>query len=338
MREKNSIVGSAPSDASRLDASSPQPASEPVLILAFNRPDLFQKVLTRTLLANPARLYVAVDGPRQGSKSDVEAIGEIIKIIKSQTKTIEVLMREKNLGCKNAVATGIDWFFRSEKMGIILEEDCIPDISFFEYCSTLLNHFEDEKEVFSIAGYRGGEDELDHARSFSFSKYPQIWGWATWARVWRDYDPNISDWPRLRKKQFLKDQPLNFKFFQRVYWTARFNDVYHNRIDTWDYQLTMQALKTKGLTIIPGKNLVVNAGFDKRATHTKRPQKALNRRTRPVGFPLLIPENIRVDEAYDAWLERRSFRITRSVILRPARFSLLVAKSTWRRVADRLKS
>ena len=89
----------------------------------------------------------------------------------------------KNLGCKNSVIEAINWFFENEESGIILEEDCIPDISFFYYCAELLKKYKNhEKVIGCITGvnFQNGRKVSDS--SYYFSKYNHYCGWATWKK------------------------------------------------------------------------------------------------------------------------------------------------------------
>jgi hypothetical protein len=65
---------------------------------------------------------------------------------------IKTLFRDHNLGCKHGCISAIDWFFENEEMGIILEDDILPDHSFFKYCEDLLIKHYDDNTVIHING------------------------------------------------------------------------------------------------------------------------------------------------------------------------------------------
>lgn len=300
----------------------------PVLILAFNRAELFEVLLLTVVKAKPSAIYVAVDGPRSGNSNDLQAYNEIIETLDSVSSGVPIhrLIRTTNLGCRDAVSSAISWFFDHEDQGIILEDDCVPHPSFFSWCSKLLHRFQDEPRIICISGHRGGPPASFSEFSFSFSRYPQIWGWATWKRVWDQYDPAISEWPSARLKDWATGYP-QIGCLERRFWASRFDEVYHGVVDTWDYQFTYLALKVGGLTIIPRRNLVTNVGFDDRATHTKNPRSTIvAKHAYEADNPLQPPSVLNPDEVYDRWLLRVNYRVLVSTAFRPLKKLLVKLK------------
>jgi len=151
----------------------------PVLLLIFNRPDTTQLVFNKIRKARPAELYIAADGPRKNQPDDPEncrKAREILRQVDWDCK-ISTLFREENLGCKIGVSSAIDWFFSEVEEGIILEDDCVPDQSFFQFCQELLARYRDDKRVMMISGdnFQFGRRRTDY--SYYFSQYVHIWGW-----------------------------------------------------------------------------------------------------------------------------------------------------------------
>ncbi len=120
--------------------------NKPVLFIVFNRPDTTLKVFESIRKAKPKKLYIACDGPRDSNDADVEKIKKVREICKGIDWTCELKtrFRKKNLGCKYAVSSAINWFFENEEEGIILEDDTLPSNSFFEFCSYFLDYYRDE--------------------------------------------------------------------------------------------------------------------------------------------------------------------------------------------------
>jgi hypothetical protein len=101
----------------------------PILFLIFNRPEPTKRTFDEIRRAKPAELYIAADGPREAKLDDPELCNETRAIVKDIDWKCEVhtLFRDKNLGCKKAVSSAIDWFFDNVDAGIILEDDCVPE-------------------------------------------------------------------------------------------------------------------------------------------------------------------------------------------------------------------
>ncbi len=128
--------------------------SEPVLIMAFNRPDHLQVLLNRLREVRPDRVFVAVDGARDARPDEadrVQACRDLVATI-DWPCDVQTLFQDHNLGCGLGVSTAITWFFTHVERGIILEDDIIPDPSFFPYCAELLDRYQDDARVFAISG------------------------------------------------------------------------------------------------------------------------------------------------------------------------------------------
>jgi len=237
-----------------------------VLFLVFNRLDTTRQVFQSIREARPPRLYIASDGARvdhEGDAQNVSAVRDyIIKNIDWECE-IRILFRDENLGCKYAVSGAISWFFDNEEEGIILEDDCLPAQSFFWFCEELLERYRHNFGVGIVSGdnFQNGINRGD--ADYYFSVYPHIWGWASWASRWKNYDVTLVDFSDTKfiDNNFSKRSDVNF-------WKDRFKEVKNNQIDTWDYQLVFALWKHQQLTIIPRLNLVSNIGFGEGATHT----------------------------------------------------------------------
>jgi len=271
----------------------------PILFIIFNRPETEKKVFEVIRKIRPKILYVAADGPRKNNQFDIEKCVTAKEIIDNSINwpcEVHRLYREKNLGCKMAVSSAIDWFFENEEMGIILEDDCFPEISFFEFCKEMLIRYKDEKRVMIISGdnFQSGRKHGDG--SYYFSRYPHVWGWATWKRVWDKYDVNMRSWSTVRGKSSVKFGG----FFENIYWRNIFDSVYSRVVDTWDYQLVYLCLLNNGLNIVPSVNLVQNIGFGFEATHTKDKMfggvMRIEKLRTPYKDPVDLANNVKADD------------------------------------------
>ena len=214
----------------------PQPLATAVLFLVFNRLDTTKKVFNAIKQAKPPRLYIASDGARSNKEGEYEKV-QIVRdyIIKNIDWECEIytLFRKENLGCKYAVSGAITWFFETEEQGIILEDDCLPSHSFFWYCESLLNRYKNDDSVYLISGDSRASESFGMVEDYAFCKYPMIWGWASWKRVWDNYDLELKDWPNQRDvlpKKISSHGPT-IKFWKNI-----FDRMYNKEIDTWDHQ------------------------------------------------------------------------------------------------------
>lgn len=237
----------------------------PILLMVFNRLEHSKKVFESIRRIAPSRLYIASDGPRDhkpGEKEKVQELREFLAKSVDWECKVETLYREKNLGCKKAVSEAITWFFHQEEMGIILEDDCLPSHSFFPYCKELLLKYKDDTRIWMISGYNVIDGAYATKHSYLFTNFGFCWGWATWRRAWKNFDVNMTLWPKAKTEDIIHTYPF---FSGRL---KEWEDTYNNLIDTWDYQWYFTVASNSGLSIVPNRNLVKNIGFGKEATHT----------------------------------------------------------------------
>lgn len=257
----------------------------------------------------PTRLYVAADGPRTGVATDLKNCAAARDIIKQGVDwpcEVKTHYLAENVGCKRGVIGAINWFFENVEAGIILEDDCLPDPSFFRYATELLLKYRHDKKIMTISGDNfAGSGTVKNQDSYTFSQFPQVWGWATWKRVWDQYDGDIKDWKKLRDSKWLDSVTENW--LERLYWRYIFDRMYAQKIDTWDYQLVYYAFKHQMLTLIPSQNLVSNSGFGADATHTKYKTKQLNMTRGSLTFPLKHPSRVFRNKQLDSRIHRESF-------------------------------
>jgi hypothetical protein len=194
---------------------------------------------------------------------------------------------DTNLGCRRRVSSGLDWVFETVDEAIILEDDCLPHATFFPYCQELLVRYRDDERVMMISGdnFQAGPPRTGY--SYYFSRYPHVWGWASWRRAWRHYDAKMSLWPMVREGGWLLDVLQNRR--SADYWSAVFERVSQNQLDTWDYQLSFACFCQNGLSVIPRRNLVSNIGFHADSTHTRGDSPLADLPVEAMHFPLQHP-------------------------------------------------
>jgi hypothetical protein len=253
-----------------------------ILVIAFNRPEHAKKVFASIRASRPERLYVAIDGPREGKPADEHGIRKTIEILSAVDWpcTVKTLIRDKNLGVRFAPLTAIDWFFEHESEGIILEDDCVPSPSFFPFCGYLLEKYRENEKIMQVNGVNFQDGEMRGNSTYYFSRISHIWGWATWKRAWSKYDPameGLDEFFDTGAYRRISNTPAFLK-----YWKDIMKRTQLNMIETWDYQWMYAIWNCGGLCIAPNYNLVSNVGFDSMATHTRK--KDARKSDRPVAL------------------------------------------------------
>ena len=297
---------------------------EPILVIAFNRPDHLNQLLARLREVQPRSLFIAIDGPRIERPGDVQRVQQCRDLLGSidWECNVETLIREENLGCGRGVSSAISWFFEHVEQGIILEDDIIPAPSFFEFCSTLLDRYRNDDRVFAISGCNFVPPEaLSHPDDpYRFSQVPHIWGWATWRRSWRKHQLDIAGWQKDLSPIALWSR-AGRSLSGAVYWASTFELLARGKVDTWDGQLVLASMMSGQFTATSNTNLIENIGFGEDATHTVEDRREL----RPLGearFPVK-PVVVELDSRADSWTRRHHFGASWRGILRQTQTYLL---------------
>ena len=263
----------------------------PILFIIYNRPALTKLVFDKIRKIKPQKLFIAADGPQIKNKRDKKLCLESRKIINEVDWDcdLKLLLRKKNLGCKIGVSSAIDWFFENVDQGIILEDDCLPDKSFFGFCGELLEKYKYDERVMMIGSYNFSDVDIDE--SYYFSKFTHIWAWATWKRSWKHFDLNISDWPENRETNFLYNIFGNRDDAEKR--KNLLDQVFSKKINAWGYSWSYAMWNKKGFNIVPKITISKNIGFSKEATHTKVMNPIVeNLKYGAINFPLIHPSSI----------------------------------------------
>lgn len=235
----------------------------PVLLIGFNRPDTIQQVFEKIREVQPAKLYVAVDGPRHNKVGEAELVEKVRQLVQQVDWqcNVKYLFRENNLGCKRGVSGAISWALENEDRVIIVEDDIVAVQSFFSFADELLEKYKDDERIAMISA--NNYTPLDFMTSdYLFSKYGHIWGWATWKKVWDKFDVDLPYLKEDLQKGFLKTIGLpkdEMRYFEKYAKKIIFLKE-NNTVNTWDYQFAYYRIRNSLLSIVPRVNLASNIG------------------------------------------------------------------------------
>lgn len=299
----------------------------PVVLIFYNRPETLEKVFEVVRQVRPEKLYLVQDAPPKDEcyKENWDRVINCRKIVENidwECK-VEKNFASENMGCGMRPYTGIDWVFSKEDQAIILEDDCIPSLSFFRFCTDLLNKYENDDRVFMISGLNMEEETRGCDDSYFFAYSGTNCGWATWKRNWNKMDYSLKKFREQDKKQEICAQLKQFliklsgqkgeKEYERVIQTAELL-ASGAKITYWDLQWQIVRYLQHQISIVPQKNLITNIGVGEYSTHAKhirqhkRKKKinALFNRRFELEFPLKHPEymipNVEYDHKIDRWI------------------------------------
>lgn len=295
-----------------------------VVFFIYRRPDLTKKVFEEIRRARPHTLYVIADGPRNPSElSDVLLARETVKNVDWECEVTRIY-QEANQGLRESVIRGLDQVFDKEESAIILEDDCLPDPSFFSFCNSLLARYENDLRLSMISGFSDGAISKTSNR-YLLSPMPEIWGWATWSRVWKDYRQSeiVRKWDPNQKKRIA--QTLGRLTRGRLFARLLRDNI---SLNTWDVEFAAHLILGGKLTAVPKVNLIQNIGFGGSATHTTIRPPGLNNSLGKFTFPISHPRKVasdRLQNVRDAAV--KSVRAITTLLMNPLPLIEYVSKS-----------
>ena len=282
-----------------------------VTMIFFNRPDTLEKVFEKVRIAKPPKLFLVQDGARKGNSEDLEKIQKCRQIVDNVDWCCEVYKNysDVNLGCGVRPQSGITWALSQVDSTIILEDDCVPDMSFFTYCDEMLERYKDDERICYISGLNHFEEWDFGGSSYGFTRGGAIWGWATWRRAWNRYDYSVGEIQNKYVQKLLKENV--YVDSKRIKWWKETNELVSNNVNIsyWDAQWGFTKFSQNQFVIVPKYNLISNIGVGATSTHALKAssvhKKNLDYNNMPVRsleFPLCHPNHMLCDTVYDRML------------------------------------
>lgn len=236
-----------------------------VLILFFNRPEPLKKVFAQVKEARPSRLFLYQDGPRgERDLPGIEACRQVVADIDWECD-VQTLYQEKNYGCDPSEYLSQKWAFSLADKCVVLEDDDVPAVTFFSFCKELLDRYEHDTRISMIAGFNYEEITPGISADYFFTSTFSIWGWASWRRVFEQWDEHytvLRDPEGMRLLEGLvKARGYRKDFLRMCRHHSESGKAYYESI----FQLTVWL--NSGLSIVPTANMINNLGPTADSTH-----------------------------------------------------------------------
>ncbi len=238
----------------------------PVLFITFARPEYARKTFDAIKAVKPKKLYIYSDKARLDNPDEIKKNNEIRKFVIEETDwdcELKTLFREENAGLYKSMLTSIDWIFENETNAIIFEEDIVPSLAFFDFCSQLLPKYESDKRVWYISGMNLFEDFNPNGYDYIFTRRGYYYGFATWKDRWEKVQRTNIPFEKMKNygiHNFYGVSRKKIEFIinneERAYKFLQSNGPY----PCWDYAFSFTLTKEGGFGIIPIRNLVANIG------------------------------------------------------------------------------
>lgn len=271
-------------------------AHAPIVIFCYRRPEHLRRTLESLLRcdgfdASPVIVYG--DGPRNSDDDRaVEKTREIAKLLLGSRA--EYHFRDKNAGLAASVLEGVSDVVSRFGRVIVLEDDLEIAPGFLTYMNQALECFSDKNEVWQVSGYMFDVPELKTRPNVIFLPIIVSWGWGTWERAWKQFDPLATGWD-----QTIIDNDLKHRF--NLYGAYDYSTMLRRQmlgsIDSWAIRWYWTVFKNKGLTVFPPVTLVRNHGLDGSGTHGRGFLRSFSTAESTLPFELpQIPCRILIEE------------------------------------------
>lgn len=283
--------------------------STPILIVCYARPHSTAMILEAVLASRPnSHVYVSLDGVKELADSRVLRLrGEVVEVVEKFYPSLDItfINRQQNLGTNRNIEAAIETVFLEHDRVVVVEDDCLPSASFFDFCDWGLNRFRSSASVLMIQGANHFRWPLNSLRgNHMLSQLSHVWGWATWRDKWES-PSEINRSLRSATRQDLMmtlSRKLPFARYRKAW--LKFWDS--EKEMSWDISLQFRIWREDLLVVCPGINLVRNIGFDSVASNSNAiPDHFQNATGRHMKFP---PQILRVPISALTFMELWSLR------------------------------
>lgn len=241
----------------------------PIAFFAYKRPEHTRRALEALAQnegADKSELFIFCEGPKRAE--DQEAIQQVRALARSKQwcGSVQIIEREKNLGCAASIMAGVTEICEKYGRVIVIEDDLVVSPFFLDYMNQSLEVYAESYQVMQISGYMF-PITLPTEQETIFLPLASAWGWATWHRAWKQFDPHMPGYTELKANKKLRHQ---FDINGSFYFFAMLEAQRQGKIDAWDICWYLSIFMLGGLVLHPTHSLVSNIGFDGSGTHYRK--------------------------------------------------------------------
>lgn len=247
----------------------------PVCIFLFKRSESLPCIFEVLRKVKPSKLYLRSDqGRNDEEKKMVDHVRQLaLSLIDWDCDVIKDFAAE-NRGVYINIGVGALEIFKKEERCIFLEDDNLPNESFFSYCEQMLDYYKDDNRTLLICGTNYGGNKFEKCKTDCFRVKALLpCGWASWANKFKEYYPRLLDEvdePDFKKAFFskYKNKALAKQQYKSVLF-ERTKYLNEKKFNSWDFHL-IECVMMKDLYVIsPKVNLIRNIGVDTYSTHNQ---------------------------------------------------------------------
>ncbi len=237
----------------------------PITLFVYNRLEHTQRTvdsLKKNRMAPESDLIIFSDASKY--ENQAEKVREVRSYIHQIVgfKSITIVERAVNYGLAKSIIEGVTKIVNEHGRIVVLEDDMVTSPYFLTYMNEALDKYADDERVISLHGYvYPVKENLPEA---FFLSGADCWGWATWQRGWKLFNPDgqyLLD--QLRARKLISDFDYNGAYA----YSKMLQGQIAGENDSWAVRWYASAFLAGKLTLYPGRSLVHNIGNDNSGTH-----------------------------------------------------------------------
>jgi len=277
----------------------------PIALFVYNRPEHTRRTISylqKNLLADESRLFIFSDAAKtEADKVKVEEVRQLIKEV-TGFRSVKIIERKRNLGLAESIISGVTQLVNEYDKIIVFEDDLLSSPYTLQYFNEALTRYKNDGEVMHIGAYLYNIDKKGLPQTFFF-RAATSWGWATWARAWKDFEPDVD----VLLKQFDQKKISQFSIEGAMNFWKQLQGFKAGKNDSWAIRWYASIFLKGGLTLNPTVSLVHNIGNDGTGVHSnKEDMYAVQTAKQAVTqFPTEIKENQMAYQAIKNFLKKR---------------------------------
>lgn len=286
----------------------------PIALFVYNRPDHTRRTLSylqKNLLADESRLFIFSDGPKtEADKAKVEEVRQLAKEV-AGFKSVKLITRKENLGLANSIISGVTKLVNEYDKVIVFEDDLLSSPYTLQYFNESLNRYTSEEKVMHIGAYMYDLPGKNLPQTF-FYRAATSWGWATWARAWKDFEPDVDK----LTEQFSKHKIHDFSIEGTMNFWKQMREFKSGKNNSWAIRWYASIFLKDGLTLNPSHSLIHNIGHDGSGVHSNNENTYQVQIAQKVvtEFPKEIKEDQQAYQAIKNFLKHRKGNIWQRAI------------------------
>jgi hypothetical protein len=279
----------------------------PIALFVYNRP-VHTRQTVEALLGNAESantdLYIFSDAPRGASAS--QAVAEVRSYIHGVAgfKSVVIVERESSFGLARSIIDGVTRLCDEYGRVVVMEDDLVTSPNFLTFMNDALTQYENEDRVMQVSGHIFQVPEFATREEALFLPFVTSWGWGTWKRAWKHFDPAARGREKINSNASLKRR---FNLDGHFDYSTLLEQQMTGKVDSWAVRWYLSVFLCNGIALFPPRSLVKNIGLGS-GTHGSRILRWTLAGQTISDRPIYLPDRIVMNEHDFSLVQKAIFR------------------------------